>query len=41
VAFGKGVALVFRHGKVVKRVEEKEAATALLEEVQLAVGSRQ
>jgi len=33
VAFGKGVALLFRRGKIVKRVKEDEAKTTLLEEV--------
>ena len=33
VAFGKGIALLFRHGKVVRRVKTQEAGTALLGEV--------
>ena len=33
VAFGKGIALLFRHGTVIKRIVEEEAGNALLDEV--------
>lgn len=33
IAFGKGVGLLFRRGKIVKRVPQADAEDALLEEI--------
>ena len=34
IAGGKGIGLLFRKGKVVKRLEEKELLNALMEEIE-------
>jgi len=40
IAGGKGVGMLFKHGEIVKRFDEKELADVLVEEVEKIVNER-